>query len=71
MNAIERRVKIEMLKKGVKQIDIIKSYGFDKGDLSKVIAGKRKTKKIRQAVALMLEAQVDELFVVVEQEPVQ
>ena len=60
--AVAIKVKTLMLQKGVKQIDIIKNFGFDKGDVSKVINGVRKTPKIRAAIAEKLDMTVEEVF---------
>jgi transcriptional regulator with XRE-family HTH domain len=61
------KVKIAMLQAGVKQVDIIQKFGFDKGDVSKVVHGKRTTSKIRHAIAALVGIPVDELFKVPEE----
>jgi lambda repressor-like predicted transcriptional regulator len=62
MNELTKNIKIKMIEKGVSQVDLIKEYGFDKGDLSKVVHGKRKTRKIRVAIANKLGLEYNDLF---------
>jgi len=59
---MEKRIKILMLEKDVKQVDIVRKYGFDRGDISKVIKGTRKTPKIQSAIASELGFTRENLF---------
>jgi transcriptional regulator with XRE-family HTH domain len=61
-NDISRKVKILFLRKGLTQVDLVKKYGFDKSDISKVIHGVRRTEKVRQAIAQELNLDVKEIF---------
>ena len=56
------RVKILMLQKDISQVQIVNKYKFDKGDVSKVVHGKRKTKAIQEAIARELNMPLDEVF---------
>lgn len=61
--AIDRnRVKILMLQRDVSQVHIVNKYKFDKGDVSKVVHGKRRTRAIQEAIASELGMSVDEVF---------
>ena len=56
------RVKILMLQKDISQVDIVNKYKFDKGDVSKVVHGKRKTRAIQEAIARELNMSVEDVF---------
>jgi len=56
------RVKILMLQKDISQVHIVNKYKFDKGDVSKVVHGKRKTRAIQEAIARELEMTVEDVF---------
>jgi hypothetical protein len=56
------RVKILMLQRDISQVQIVNKYKFDKGDVSKVVHGKRKTKAIQEAIARELEMSVEDVF---------
>ena len=58
----KNRVKILMLQRDIPQTRIVEKYNFDKGDVSKVVHGKRKTKSIREAIAKELGLAVDDVF---------
>ena len=63
-NEIEKTVKIALLNAGIRQKEIAKQFGFDKGDVCKVISGKRATPAIRQAIADVTGKSVAELFLI-------
>lgn len=58
----KNRVKILMLQKDISQVHIVNKYKFDKGDVSKVVHGKRRTKAIQEAIARELDMGLDEVF---------
>lgn len=60
--AARNRVKILMLQKDISQVHIVNKYRFDKGDVSKVVHGKRKTRAIQEAIARELNMAVEEVF---------
>ena len=61
--AIDRnRVKILMLQKDISQVSIVNKYKFDKGDVSKVVHGKRRTRAIQEAIAQELGMPVTDVF---------
>jgi hypothetical protein len=63
ISGLERnKVKILMLQKDIPQTRIVEKYNFDKGDVSKVVHGKRKTKSIREAIAKELGMSIDDVF---------
>jgi len=47
----ERLIRGMMYIAGVRQIDIARKYGIDKTVLSKVLSGKRKSRRVREAIA--------------------
>lgn len=57
-----KRVKLAMLNSDVTQIYLVQKYGIDRGDLSKVISGQRKTPHIREVIASEVGLPVSELF---------
>jgi transcriptional regulator with XRE-family HTH domain len=59
-NAIN--IKILLLKKKVKQRTIAKAQGVSEPTISRIIAGKRKTPRLREAIAQACGAQVEELW---------
>lgn len=50
----ERLVRGMMYITGVRQIDIARKYNIDKTVLSKVLSGKRKNRRVREAIAAEL-----------------
>ena len=62
MTPDRNRVKILMLQKDISQVHIVNKYKFDKGDVSKVVHGKRKTRAIQEAIARELEMSVEDVF---------
>lgn len=60
--AARNRVKILMLQKDVSQVQIVNKYKFDKGDVSKVVHGKRRTRAIQEAIARELQMTVEDVF---------
>jgi hypothetical protein len=44
------KANIVMLENKLKQSDIVRKYGFDKGDVSKVCQGQRRGDRIRRAI---------------------
>lgn len=58
----ERLVRGMMYITGVRQIDIARKYNIDKTVLSKVLSGKRKSPRVRQAIAQELNVPVEMLW---------
>ena len=56
------KIKILLLKENIRQQDLVRKYGFPKGTVSEVISGRRKTRRIRKAIARELGVPVAELF---------
>ena len=58
----ERLVRGMMYITGVRQIDIARKYNIDKTVLSKVLSGKRKNRKVREAIAAELNVPMEMLW---------
>ena len=63
------RIKIELMKKGIMGKDIAKVLGVSPSLVSKVIVGKRKNPKVRQALAEIVGVPVEELWPEPEEDP--
>ena len=58
----ERLVRGMMYITGVRQIDIARKYNIDKTVLSKVLSGKRKSRRVREAIAQELDVPMEMLW---------
>jgi transcriptional regulator with XRE-family HTH domain len=58
----ERLLRGMMYITGIRQIDIARKYNIDKTVLSKVLSGKRKSPRVRQAIASELQVPVEVLW---------
>jgi len=56
------RIKIELLKKGIEAKEIAQKLGVSRSLVYKVIAGRRKNPKVRQALAEVVGIPVEELW---------
>ena len=56
------KIKVEMLKKRISGADIAKKAGVDRSAIYHVIAGRSKSKKLRQAIAEALEMSYKEVW---------
>jgi hypothetical protein len=58
----EINVRALLVARNIKQVDIAERYNFGRAEVNKVINGKRKTLRIREAIASELGMSVDELW---------
>ena len=58
----ERLLRGMMYITGLRQIDIARKYNIDKTVLSKVLSGKRKSRRVREAIAQELKVPLTQLW---------
>ncbi len=59
---MEKKIKLFMLQKGIRQVDIAKELGVSRVAVCRVIKGLSKSRRIRQRIADVLDMKVDELW---------
>ena len=55
-------IKARLLEAGIKQVDIARQIGVDPSAVSAIIAGRKRSRRVREAIARALGVKIQELW---------